>query len=175
MDLLDAKLEMDSVPGQGTRFSVTLGAAEINFPIAANGTDEKQFSRLRWKPLANQKVLILEDNVDVVNGLITLLDAYDCQCQTAENGDHANRIVQSWQPDVAIIDVRLRAGEYGVSVAEQLISHCPDLKIALITGETSPQVLADISASGFDVYHKPVSGTALRGILIPDQNSIRTV
>jgi CheY-like chemotaxis protein len=71
-----------------------------------------------------------------------------------------------WQPEFAIGDFRLRAGETGIAVLDWLRDHFDaSLPGIIITGDTAADRLQEVTSSGYRVLHKPVSPAKLRALL----------
>jgi CheY-like chemotaxis protein len=65
-----------------------------------------------------------------------------------------------------VCDFRLGGGESGLAAIEALRSEFnEDIPALLITGDTGPERLREIEASGLSVLHKPVQEDVLRDAL----------
>ena len=70
------------------------------------------------------------------------------------------------RPDLIICDYRLRGGENGIAVIRQLLSeYNEDIPSILLTGDTAPDRLAEATASGLTLLHKPVTNARLRAAI----------
>ena len=70
-------------------------------------------------------------------------------------------------PDAIICDHRLRDDETGIQVVAKLRNEFnQDVPAILITGDTSPQQLKTIAATGIAVMHKPLQSQTLQTMLI---------
>ena len=66
-------------------------------------------------------------------------------------------------PRLLLCALRLQGPDAGLAVIEQLRSDFNDaLPAILVTGDTAPDRLRDVAASGLGLLHKPVSEAALR-------------
>jgi CheY-like chemotaxis protein len=96
-------------------------------------------------------VLALDDNVDLLGWLETVLDAAEMTPVRALNAAQAREIVAAKTPDAALLDVMLPDGD-GVSLALEFRSRYPRMQIILMTG----MELSTDEASICDRYDIPV-------------------
>ena len=69
-------------------------------------------------------------------------------------------------PDLLLCDYRLRGAEDGVSVIEAIRAEFnDDIPAVLITGDTAPDRIRTIEASGLPVLHKPLREDELHEVL----------
>jgi signal transduction histidine kinase len=112
--------------------------------------------------LLNARLLVIDDDAIVRDGMLQLLRDWGCECDAAESIEDALALVQLNVPDVVISDYRLREQRTGVEAIEairaQLGTCIPAL---LITGDTAPKRLREAQASGIPLLHKPVSPSKL--------------
>jgi signal transduction histidine kinase len=112
--------------------------------------------------LLNARLLVIDDDAIVREGMLQLLRDWGCECDAAESIEDALALVQLNVPDVVISDYRLREQRTGVEAIEairaQLGTPIPAL---LITGDTAPKRLREAQASGIPLLHKPVSPSKL--------------
>ncbi len=66
-----------------------------------------------------QRVLVVDDNMDLVLMLSTALQQKDYSVQTAYNGHDALKVAQGWRPDIVLLDIGL-PGLNGYEVARRL-------------------------------------------------------
>lgn len=70
--------------------------------------------------METKKILIIEDDVDVINVYKTALEGEGYQVATADNKEEGLEKAQSWQPDAFIIDVMLSTHYEGFDIAQTL-------------------------------------------------------
>ena len=172
--LLNLPLTLQSQPGHGTVFSITL-------PRAAQKKTEKHATQapiLYQGSLAGTLIAIIDDEQLVLNATAALLQQWGCHIIPASSMSSAlDRITLSPRcPDAIICDYRLNHTETGINVIEALRDefNC-DIPAVLITGETNSDMLGKIMACGLPVLHKPLQATALKNALhlILNQDQIR--
>lgn len=75
-------------------------------------------------------------------------------------------MVGAHPPDLLITDYRL-ADENGLALARALRARWPEREfpVIVITGDTSPDSVRILQASGFPVLHKPVRPSRLRALV----------
>ena len=114
------------------------------------------------------RVVIVDDNRDIVLTTIELLRAYGHEATGCYNGDEVFACAREFAPDVVILDIGL-PGKSGWEVAQQIRSRLPGKQPLLIamSGEftkRADKMLAEMY--GFDHYLvKPFDPQALMAIL----------
>jgi len=162
--LLGHPVQLESNPGRGTRFSVSVPlAAElrdtVQLPVVAlHATDFAQ----------GKRVMVIDDDVLVLDGMRGILQSWGCHVRTATSGAAALARVADGgeQPDLIISDLRLADGESGIEVIERLRKALgAPIPAFLISGDTAPERLREASAGGYHLLQKPVSPMTLRATL----------
>ena len=143
-------LTMSSRLGRGSVFGLTLPLAEapvIEAPSAPVG-----------RRLAQQHVLVIDDDAVVRSAMAQLLQSWGCSCDTAESIEEAMTIARVRRPDILISDYRLREQRTGAqAIAELRTLLGPNIPALMITGDTAPDRLREALASGILLLHKPVT------------------
>jgi signal transduction histidine kinase/ActR/RegA family two-component response regulator len=160
--LLGCALEMRSAPGRGSVFALLVDAdiSPLRVRTAAALPDERS--------LAGMRVLIIDDEIEILDAMQALLQQWGCDVIAAESFEQALTRIASgdWQPDVAISDLRLRGSVDGIATLDRLRTLIrPDLSCVLITGDTAAERLQTLQRSGYAVLHKPVRPGELRAAL----------
>lgn len=159
--LLRHPLSVRSVPGRGSCF-------EIRLPLAIGAVDLAAAERA---PVAAQddphsgglRVLVVEDNALVREGLVSLLQSWGMQVQAA--ADAAQAMVLLSAPgtgavDAVISDWRLPGTIDGAAVLTNARQMHGVPRLILLTGESDPPVV-----EGVTVLAKPVRPLRLRALL----------
>jgi two-component system, sensor histidine kinase len=152
-------LTLQSRPGRGSVFRIELPlAAEQALPAAAP-------EAMHAVALAGTRVLVIDDDEAVREGMRHLLQDWGCPCDVAEDLDAAMALSRIQAPDVVISDYRLRqlTGADAIAALRQI--HGADLPALLVTGDTAPERLREAAASGVPLLHKPVPPDEMRRAL----------
>ncbi|MEX0589976.1 MAG: ATP-binding protein [Xanthobacteraceae bacterium] len=162
--LLDHAVELDSRPGRGSRFSISIplaaerhGAAEVPISPAAIAD-----------PAHGKLVVVIDDDALVLDGMGGILRSWGCHVMTADSEEAALSSVaaQARQPDLIISDYRLAGGKTGIEAIERLREALgAPVPAFLISGDTAPERLRDASENGYHLLHKPVPPMRLRAML----------
>jgi CheY-like chemotaxis protein len=132
----------------------------LTLPIASvSRIDERRLKSRQDKiQVINARVLVIDDDKAVLEGMYHLLRDWGCECDQAETIEQALELAQANTPDVVISDYRLRQQSTGVEAIIRLRKLLGNtLPALLITGDTAPERLREAQASGITLLHKPVS------------------
>jgi two-component system, sensor histidine kinase len=158
--LLDHPVEVRSVPGRGSVFRVLVPLAQAQL--------EASLPSLRpVAPAARPTGLLLaiDDDPEQLEAMKALFGRWGYQVLVAESAPAAlTKLTQSrCTPNAIIADYRLRDGFTGADaigyVRKGLGRQVPGL---ILTGDTEPARLAEASASGFELLHKPIEAHRLQ-------------
>jgi signal transduction histidine kinase len=160
--LLDAPLDLDSVQGSGSRFSITvpLGCADsvepaaVATPAAASAAD-----------FGTCEVLVIDNDPQVLEGMQSLLHSWNCRViRAASVGEALDQATLA--PDIVIADYHLDGGALGTEAIETLRTRFgPDIPSLLITSDSSARLRAELRAAGHVVLQKPVAPSRLRALM----------
>jgi CheY-like chemotaxis protein len=164
--LLSTRVTLISQPGRGSMFAIDLPlVAEPDIPpVLVNTTVQGTHGEL-----AGTLVVVVDDEAAILDAMRLLLESWGCTVITAASGAQAlERVVSlSRAPDVLVCDYRLPAHVDGISVIESLRAEFnEDIPAMLITGDTGPEHIRGIAASGLLVLHKPLQEDELRSHLL---------
>ena len=150
-ELLGNPLEVTSVVGEGSTFSITVPvgeAVEKAEPAAARTPSARDHEPV---------ILFVDDDPAIVDATCMMLDLAGIKAETALDGRTAIEMLESGlRPDVVVSDYRL-PGADGIEV----ITRARDLggdsvPIMLMTGDTSGKALENAKLRNCTVLHKPV-------------------
>jgi signal transduction histidine kinase/CheY-like chemotaxis protein len=159
--LLGHAVELNSRPGRGSRFSVSLPLA----PQPHDAAETAGRSLVIADPACGKRIIVIDDDPLVLDGMRGILQSWGCQVQTASSGAAALTSLKqdSEPPDLIISDSRLAGGMTGIEAIQSLREAVgAPVPAFVITGDTAPERLREASAGGFPLLHKPVSPMALR-------------
>lgn len=153
---LGHQLTLVSHPGRGSIF-------RLRAPLARSGFSEDVDSLLGGTLLTHGllkslRVLVIDDDAIVREGMTHLLEDWSCECRIVEGITEALDVVAQWQPQLIISDYRLRESQTGAQAIEQIREAMGEaIPALLITGDTAPERLREAHESGVPLLHKPVS------------------
>jgi two-component system CheB/CheR fusion protein len=89
-------------PNQGTTFTVLL-------PAYSEGALKPESLPMNTQPnlKAGMKIVLIEDNEDILSMMSDLMASIRCELRTARNGIEGLRVAQAFQPDAMVIDLGL--------------------------------------------------------------------
>jgi len=118
-------------------------------------------------PAGAQRVLLVDDNVDAVESMEILLQAFGYEVSTAVHPDIALARIESFAPAAAVIDIGL-PGMDGYQLAAEIRRRLGGRPMRLIafTGYGGADDIARAKAAGFDAHLvKPVEIDSLLAAL----------
>ncbi len=148
-DLLDHRIQIHSVQGEGSTFSIELPLAEEFSLHEPKAVELNAFYGLR--------ILVVDDEAEILTGMESLLSGWDCEVFCAQNPEQALEIAAQFRPDLVLCDYRLGAGANGVDLLKSLRSKL-DLRIPcfIISGDLDYRVREASVMNGFDFMYKPI-------------------
>jgi len=148
--------------GQGAVFTWTIPLDPRQLPVrAASPTDAA-------RSLDVKRVLIVEDNQDVAQGLERLLQLAGYDVLVAHNGNSGLDLVRRWHPDVVLCDLGLPGGMDGFAFAEAC-RRDPNLGVTRLIAISGYCAAADVEracGAGFEqLVAKPIDLHRIRSAL----------
>ncbi len=160
-ELLGHDIVLRSRMGRGSVFAVWVRRA--THPVFA----ERALPESLTAPLRDRRVMFIDDEAPIREGMRCLLDSWGCRSTVAADPEEALAIAAGMPPPEALlVDYRLRGGMDGLRAIAQLRDSLgADIPAILISGESSVEELARIKDSGLLLLHKPVMPAKLRSAL----------
>ncbi len=153
----DGAIELDSVPGVGTRFRVMLPRSHRSAPRPLPASSDIE----NWK--GSGTILVVDDDDGVRDLTQNTLERAGLRVLLAEDGREAISIFRAHADEIgAVLLDRTMPGSSGVEVFDQLRRIRSDAKIVLVSGyseESLSQQFAGRDLAGF--LHKPFLPTSL--------------
>ena len=173
--LLSTRLTLTSKLGRGSVFSIDLACSdaldELLSPLIIPETTH-------YGSLMGALIVVIDDESIILNAMQLLLEQWGCTVVVATSGSEAleHLSVCTRVPDVIVCDYRLRNEETGSDVISALREEFNEnIPALLITGDTAPEHIKTLVASGFPVLHKPVQDKVLKDALVGLINQVQIV
>ncbi len=162
--LLGTPVNVDSEPGKGSCFSIRLPACQpqtgVEETAAAPAGGDTQ--------LRHALVACIDDDLAILEAMVELLAGWDMEVAAGPDVAQVREDLMQLgrSPDVIVSDYRLAGGCSGLDAIRTLRqSFGAQIAAVLITGDTAPETIQAINASGLPVLHKPLRPAKLRAML----------
>ncbi len=161
-NLLDMPVSVRSSYGRGSVFSIMVprGDGEQSVPPELDSNIQ-----VNSEIFIDLKVWIVDDDVDILEGLQLQLETMGCVTRTFENLEQVKTSMEqnSGLPDLLICDLRLRDHRSGIEVIEVVRAESSgEIPAIIITGDTGPAELQMIDRTGIPLLNKPVTAEKLQ-------------
>ncbi|MBX2882471.1 MAG: hybrid sensor histidine kinase/response regulator [Granulosicoccus sp.] len=157
--LMSVPITVSSKPGEGSVFTVTIPTGDPASVVTATQFPEPENHAIN--------VLVIDDEVDILEGMQKILDNWGCNTVTATSTAEAIAALDGEaEPDVILADFRLRGNESGLDAIQSIREEYNwEIPAILVTGDTDPERLKQATRSSVELLHKPVEPAILRQIL----------
>lgn len=100
------------------------------------------------------KIMLVDDHPVVRQGMRAALERVDnfSIVGEADNADDAISAIEMLNPDLVLLDIRIKGGRSGIEVANELRASKPDLKIVTLTNHAQEPYLKAMIEAGVDGY-----------------------
>src|SRR5499426_1284167 len=161
--VLDHKVDLTSIPGRGSHFSVAVPIA----PALPSDARAREPQRVDAGQLANMVVLCIDNDPKILDGMGTLLGGWGCSVIKAADLKSAVSALADARavPHGLLVDYHLDDGNGIDAIVQLRWRFGPDLPAILITADRSPHVREDARARNIQVLSKTVKPAALRALL----------
>lgn len=161
--VLDHRIELVSAPGRGSSFAIEapLGPAlPAARTVQGGGT-------VPAAPLSGLRVLCIDNEPAILDGMKTLLSGWGCDVLTAGSLAEAHQALKQERasPDVIIADYHLDDGNGIDAVVALRWKLGAETPAVLVTADRTPAVRDAAGEKGIQVMNKPVKPAALRAYL----------
>ncbi len=162
--LLGTPVNLYSQPGKGSCFSFRLpGCAPPAEEVTAAAPAASATSHLE-----HALVAFIDDDEAILEAMVELLANWDMDAAagTEVAQVHDDLTALGRRPDIIISDYRLGGGCTGLeAIAALREAFGADIPGILVTGDTAPETIQTINASGLPVLYKPLKPAKLRAML----------
>jgi len=159
--------EVESVPGEGARFTVYLPTAEMTFTA-----DRKDSISDELPDVSNEvRVLIMDDERMIRSVLGSMLERLGCSVYQTEDGDQAismykDSVASGTVYDLIIMDLTIPGGKGGKEAVQDILEIDPKASVIVSSGYSTDPIMAEYESYGFvDVLVKPYKIEDLREVL----------
>lgn len=145
-------IEISSEVGQGTTITIYLPNSMVE--VTEPKVEESEFARYYG---AGERILVIEDDQDVLEITVTMLEDLGYEVLSAGDGDEAFQLLDSEAQIAAVVsDVVLPGGTSGVEIATKVKETSPDVGVLLISGHIeNSKDSADFVSGEFELLNKP--------------------
>ncbi|MBL8599164.1 MAG: PAS-domain containing protein [Devosia sp.] len=155
-------LELASVEGRGSRFSLYLPRGKIEKTVTAESERGETATSL-----VGLRILCVDNERAVLDAMEGLLRGWGCDVRSARSLKDIDKdgLLLGWLPDLVLMDYHLDQTS-GLDAVEWLRHNVGGhLPAALVTADRTPQVRALAEERGIAVVTKPVKPAALRAAI----------
>lgn len=160
--ILGYRVQVDSRPGRGSRFSIDVPlAARVPLPLAQQAPQPGT-----GNPLPGRRLLVLDNELSILESMAALLGQWGCEVVTATDQAAALEVLQGRAPELILADFHLDHGVTGCEVVAQLREHFRQpLPAVIITADRSDQCRRALQQLGAPLLNKPLKPGKLRAVL----------
>ncbi len=155
-------ISFSSVVGRGTIFRVAV-------PVSTGTSHQPTETPVpHGYGLFGTRVLMIEDDPDVLEAMLALLERWECDARSAASRDEAILAVSQpdWVPDIIIADQHLRFGDLGMATIANIRSQLGlPVPALIVTGDGCEKLSLDARASNVELMRKPVKPAHLRALM----------
>jgi PAS domain S-box-containing protein len=137
-------LRVSSRVGEGTTFTIALGAAPV--PVVRDGNQQRS--------IEPRRIVLVEDDESVGEGIRALLIDEGYEVQLVTSGAAAIEIIGSFVPELVLLDVNL-PDMSGFQVYEELSKRWPGLPVIFSTGHADARALGEAQHRNVPSIMKP--------------------
>ncbi|MGE5506020.1 MAG: PAS domain S-box protein [Actinomycetota bacterium] len=157
--LLGHRIDVHSVDGKGSAFSVEL-------PLAEELAEPADDDHAAGNDVDGAVVVVVDDDPDIRDALALQLDQWGARPVIADSAEAvlAELDARGLRPDVLLVDLHLRGDGSGVAAIEAIRSHTgTTAPVFVFTGDT--ELPAGSASLGLPVLRKPIDPGRLRAVL----------
>ncbi len=155
--LLAHPLRLDSELGEGTLFSVLAPYGEVGrLPAPSTVVGARDLGGIR--------VLCLDNEPLVREGLQRLLEGFGAEVVTAADREETYRCLHGHSPDLVLADYHLDSDDTGVDALTGYGRQLPP--VIVVSADDSDEVRERVRAAGYRFLSKPVNPARLRALIL---------
>ncbi|MCF8723081.1 signal transduction histidine kinase/response regulator of citrate/malate metabolism [Nitrospina gracilis] len=154
VEILGGKLEMESRPGEGSKFHFTLTLPRVGEEESEKSTDSLELVK-GLAPGVHVKALVVEDTDTCARVLSEILSGIGTDVKVVKSGRSALEILQSWKPDIIFLDYYMPELN-GLDVFEKIMAN-PVLKGIKVVMATT---------AAFNHYHEKFFEKGVHDVIV---------
>ncbi len=162
--LMQHKIDVDSVVGRGTRFSIFVPVAERPAHVA----DVALKTSVQEELFHNLNVVCVDNEPAIIEGMVALLRSWGANVIAAYSQNELAKLIaeHNFVPDVAVIDYKLDDGDTGLNVIAALRERFgASLPSALLTADRDIDIRNAAQEQDITMLYKPAKPAALKAFL----------
>lgn len=153
--LIGAELAIQSTLNTGTRIELQLPTLTDTFFVSEDPVPRSNL-------LTGKNIMLIDDEDSIIASTSALLETWGVNAHSAKDMNDALEVIKTNSNiDFIIADLRLRNGENGIHVIQNLWKILGDIPALIISGETAPERLSDAKNEGLTILQKPISADLL--------------
>jgi Na+/proline symporter/signal transduction histidine kinase/CheY-like chemotaxis protein len=161
---LNAPLTIKSNLHKGSCFSLTL-------PVVQAEISHSEPLTKRYSGLADLEILCVDDKIENLDAMQTLLEKWHVVCFQAYDVDEALQKTLQHQPDILLIDYHLGNGINGLELIHKLRRGAGSkIPAALVTANQDEQLKKQCTAETIGYLSKPIKPAKLKALLLSLKN-----
>lgn len=164
-NLLGGHVSVRSHPGRGSCFHFQVARCSAAAQRMAASLPASPGFAL---PLEHALVAVIDDDEAILEAMAEVFDHWGVGLAAGVDAEQVRDelVALGRAPDIILCDYRLRSGHTGIEAVHLLRqAFGADIAAALLTGDTAPDTIQAIDASGLPVLHKPLKPAKLRAFL----------
>jgi PAS domain S-box-containing protein len=161
------KIEVKSIEGKGSCFSITLPYANQNAISNKAPLVNRVFDQFN-NHLDKAHILLIDNDEEICKGMNTLLGGWGCEVSVVQTLDELERpgFLTSLNPDLIIADYHLDNGTTGFDALDitqrEITPHPP---VVMITANYTNELRQQVREQGYSLLNKPVKPHKMKLIL----------
>lgn len=162
--ILNHTVTLDSTLSKGTRFRVALPRSKVS---NKNSTLEKPETEKITNALSGLRILCIDNDPTILDGMRTLLEHWNCNVITATDASSAIKEMRSkrFAPEIALVDYHLDT-QTGLEAIDQFRdAGYARLQAILVTADRTSEVQKQAALVGVPIMNKPIKPATMRAIL----------
>lgn len=162
--VLSHPVELQSTPGRGTSFKVRV---PIDIAASRHVADKPAVAPIVDEPLKGLKVLCIDNEPKILDGMRLLLSGWGCTVTLAESVAAVEALAKGEPPaiDAIIADYHLDDGTGIAAITRLRAALGRDVPALLVTADRTPDVRAEAERGTILVQNKPVRPASMRAWL----------